>query len=273
MCRAPGAPRTLHNSHNDSHPATPHGRRKRQPLHCASTRGLHPGALLSLSHAPRPPESGEIRAAERKEVSRGAAIRAAEALGRSTGVVGPQARESRPSRSRRPRRGPHPRSTGDHPVRILNPRGRLNSSAGSGAKTRTSRPVASSYSRTVVTASGAPNGNSLATTMCPFGAIVRSSGLNSGSATKRRGCSTGSLAVPPAPEQARTVWLPDAHRQPRAISTVAVPAEAQNAGLDPSQRGSRWSRQWQVWSRPRSARSGRLSSYPRLATPVESPTR
>ena len=35
-------------------------------------------------------------------------------------------------------------------------------------------------------------GNSLATTMCPFGAIVRSSGLSSGSATKRRGRGAGS---------------------------------------------------------------------------------
>jgi hypothetical protein len=34
------------------------------------------------------------------------------------------------------------------------------------------------YSRTVVTASGAPNGNSLETSTLPFGAIARSSGLS-----------------------------------------------------------------------------------------------
>ena len=55
----------------------------------------------------------------------------------------------------------------------------------SGAKTRTSCPVTGSYSRTLVTASGAPNGHSLATTMFPLGASFRSRGLSSGSVTRR----------------------------------------------------------------------------------------
>ena len=63
------------------------------------------------------------------------------------------------------------------------PRGLLNPVPRSGARTRTRLPSARSYSRVVVTASGAPNGCSLLTTTFPLGAIVRSSGLRSGSST------------------------------------------------------------------------------------------
>jgi hypothetical protein len=57
--------------------------------------------------------------------------------------------------------------------------------ARSGESKRTSCPSLGSYSRTVVIASGAPNGRSLETSMLPFGAITRSSGLRSGSRTRR----------------------------------------------------------------------------------------
>jgi hypothetical protein len=111
----------------------------------------------------------------------------------------------------------------------LNPRGRLNSSDGSGRNTRTSSPVAASYSRTPVTASGAPKGNSLATTMCPFGATVRSSGLSSGSVTKRRGRTARSrsnttIVLSPSPEEptpdARYTRPSDAKANPRGNGTM-----------------------------------------------------
>ena len=54
--------------------------------------------------------------------------------------------------------------------------------------TRTSLPLSGSYSRTVVSAPGAPNGCSLDTTTLPFGATMRSSGLSSGSSTSRTAC-------------------------------------------------------------------------------------
>ena len=60
-----------------------------------------------------------------------------------------------------------------------------NPTDGSGAKTRTSCPVAGSFPRTLGTASAAPNGHSLATTMFPLGASFRSSGLSLGSVTRR----------------------------------------------------------------------------------------
>jgi len=66
-----------------------------------------------------------------------------------------------------------------------NPRGLRNPTDGSGAKTRTSCPVAGSFPRTLGTASAAPNGHSLATTMFPLGASFRSSGLSLGSVTRR----------------------------------------------------------------------------------------
>jgi hypothetical protein len=49
-------------------------------------------------------------------------------------------------------------------------------------------PSMASYSRTLVTASTAPNGCSLEETILPLGAIARSSGLNSGSVTNLEGC-------------------------------------------------------------------------------------
>lgn len=61
----------------------------------------------------------------------------------------------------------------------------MNFTAGSGASTRTSRPVDGSYSRIVAVALGEPNGHSLETTRLPPGAIARSRGLSSGSLTSR----------------------------------------------------------------------------------------
>ena len=68
-----------------------------------------------------------------------------------------------------------------------NPRGFRNSAFPPGEKTRTRCPSMASYSRTLVTASTAPNGCSLEATILPLGAMARSSGLNSGSVTNREG--------------------------------------------------------------------------------------
>src|SRR5579863_9816194 len=56
------------------------------------------------------------------------------------------------------------------------PRGLQNSAFPFGEKTRTTCPSIASYSRTLVTASTAPNGRSLETTILPLGAIARSRG-------------------------------------------------------------------------------------------------
>jgi hypothetical protein len=71
------------------------------------------------------------------------------------------------------------------------PRGLRNSTVSLGEKTRTRCPSLVSYSRTLVTASMAPNGRSLETTILPLGAIARSSGLNSGSVMGLHRCDWG----------------------------------------------------------------------------------
>src|SRR6478672_8996590 len=71
-------------------------------------------------------------------------------------------------------------------------------------KHRTRRPSAWPYSRIVVTAFAAPKGCSLLTTILPFGAIARSSGLSSGSRTFhdgsiRRSESNARIVLSPSP--------------------------------------------------------------------------
>src|ERR1700719_1700412 len=111
------------------------------------------------------------------------------------------------------------------------PRGLRNSAFPPGEKTRTRCPSMASYSRTLVTASTAPNGCSLEATILPLGAMARSSGLNSGSVTNREGC----IDVPgPNVRTMLSPWrsgpIPEARKQPAIMTESKSSRKRYNAG-------------------------------------------
>ena len=99
------------------------------------------------------------------------------------------------------------------------------------AKTRTSCPVIGSYSRTLGTASAAPSGHSLATTMFPSGASFRSSGLSSRSVT-RRGVSSAPRAIEDRDGVIAFSGRPDSRGGVKPpVGPEAEPARKRDAGL------------------------------------------